>query len=104
MTPRRQRRGVCASPFFFQTKVAPAAFIQVNADEEEAKQKWNTPRYRALFGQKGCQQLDWDFLFTTDPEFLSDGYRVQFIQLVYEKDGQETVREMMVEHANMGNG
>ncbi|MCR4886684.1 MAG: hypothetical protein K5919_07200 [Clostridiales bacterium] len=54
--------------------------------------------------ENGCRQLDWDFMFTTDPEFLSDGYRVQFIQLIYEKDGLETVREMIVEHANMGNG
>ena len=49
-------------------------------------------------------QLEWDFMFTTDPEFLSDGYRVQFIQLIYAKDDLETVRDLIVEHANMGNG
>ena len=54
--------------------------------------------------ENGCWQLDWDFMFTTDPEFLSDGYRVQFIQLIYAKDDLETVRDLIVEHANMGNG
>lgn len=54
--------------------------------------------------ENGCRQLDWDFMFTTDPEFLSDGYRVQFIQLIYAKDDLETVRDLIVEHANMGNG
>lgn len=54
--------------------------------------------------ENGCWQLEWDFMFTTDPEFLSDGYRVQFRQLIYEEDSLETIRDMMVEHANFGNG
>jgi len=48
-------------------------------------------------------QLDWDFMFTTDPDYLSDGYRVQIIQMVY-ADGHEEIVELTVEHANMGNG
>lgn len=48
-------------------------------------------------------QLDWDFMLTTDPVYLSDGYRVQFTQLLY-ADGAEEIRDLVVEHANMGNG
>lgn len=54
--------------------------------------------------ENGCLLLVWDFMFTTDPIYLSDGYRVQFEQYVYAKDGLETIRELIVEHANMGNG
>ena len=54
-------------------------------------------------GSRG-RQLNWDFLFTTDPEYLSDGYRVQFIQYVYPDPDAESVRELTVEHANMGHG
>ena len=53
--------------------------------------------------ENGCWQLDWDFMFTTDPEFLSDGYRVQFVQLL-NTDGREKNVEWSVEMANMGNG
>lgn len=48
-------------------------------------------------------QLEWDFMFTTDPEYLSDGYRVQFTQLL-PTDGAEEIRDLTVEHANWGNG
>ncbi len=53
--------------------------------------------------ENGCMQLNWDFMFTTDPEYLSDGYRVQFVQMVYQ-NGEEEIRDMIVEHANLGNG
>lgn len=46
----------------------------------------------------------WDFMFTTDPTYLSDGYRVQFRYPANEKDGEETVFDLTVEHANLGNG
>ena len=50
-----------------------------------------------------CMQLNWEFMFTTDPEYLSDGYRVRFVQLIYQ-DGREDLRDLTVEHANLGNG
>ena len=53
--------------------------------------------------ENSCMQLNWDFMFTTDPEYLSDGYRVQFVQLVYQ-NGKEEIRDLIVEHANLGNG
>ena len=53
--------------------------------------------------ENGCMQLNWCFIFTTDSEFLSDGYRVQYVQLVYE-DGHEEIRDLTVENANAGNG
>ena len=53
--------------------------------------------------ESGRIQLNWDFMFTTDPEFISDGYRVQFVQLLY-SNGIEEIEELSVEPANMGNG
>lgn len=53
--------------------------------------------------ENGRMQLNWDFMFTTDPKFLSDGYRVQFVQLIY-RDGREEIRDLIVEHANLENG
>ena len=51
----------------------------------------------------GRVQHNWDFMFTTDPEYLSDGYRVQFVQFLYAHGREENV-EWSVEMANMGNG
>lgn len=48
-------------------------------------------------------QHNWDFMFSTDPEFLSDGYRVQFVQFLY-SDGTEVIDEVIAEPGNMGNG
>ena len=48
-------------------------------------------------------QLDWDFMFSTDTEYISDGYRVKFVQLLF-TDGTEEIRELSVGPANMGNG
>ena len=48
-------------------------------------------------------QLDWDFMLSTDTEFISDGYRVKFVQLLY-TDGAEEILELSVGPANMGNG
>ena len=42
-------------------------------------------------------------MFSTDPVFLSDGYRVQFVQFLY-SNGREEFDELSVEPANMGNG
>ncbi len=53
--------------------------------------------------ENGCMQLNWDFMFTTDPVYLSDGYRLQFVQLIYQ-DGSEEIRDLTVEHAGTGNG
>ena len=55
-------------------------------------------------GETGEPQHVWDFMFTTDPTYLSDGYRVQFRYPVNEKSGEETVLDLTVEHANLGNG
>lgn len=49
-------------------------------------------------------EMHWDFMFTTDTEFLSDGYRVQFVQLIDEATGNEEIEELSVEPANLGNG
>lgn len=54
--------------------------------------------------ETGESQHVWDFLFTTDTEYLSDGYRVQFRYPADEKNGEETVLDLTVEHANLGNG
>ena len=48
-------------------------------------------------------QLDWDFMFSTDTEYLSDGYRVSFVQFLF-TDGTEEICELVVRPANMGNG
>ncbi len=48
-------------------------------------------------------QLDWDFMFSTDTQYISDGYRVKFVILLF-TDGTEEIRELSVEPANMGNG
>ena len=53
--------------------------------------------------EAGRVQLSWDLMFTTDPVFLSDGYRVQFVQFLY-SNGREEFDELSVEPANMGNG
>ena len=42
-------------------------------------------------------------MFSTDPVFLSDGYRVQFVQFLY-SNGRDEFDELSVETANMGNG
>ena len=75
----------------------------------------------------GGTQHNWDFLFTTDPEYVSDGYRVQFIlRWIPLCDEEETMEEsadtpeldgveenveyveelfdLLVEHANLSNG
>ena len=49
-------------------------------------------------------QLMWDILLTTDPEFLSDGYRVQFQRVIDHETGEEKVLDVIVEYANLGNG
>ena len=53
--------------------------------------------------EAGRVQLSWDFMFSTDPVYLSDGYRVQFVQFVYSNEREE-IDELSVEPANMGNG
>lgn len=54
--------------------------------------------------ETGEPQHVWDFMFTTDPTYLSDGYRVQFRYPADDKSGEETVLDLTVEHANLGNG
>ncbi|MBE5786807.1 MAG: hypothetical protein E7324_04620 [Clostridiales bacterium] len=54
--------------------------------------------------EKGVTQLHWDFMFTTDTQFLSDGYRVQFRQTINEQSGEILTYELCVETANIGNG
>ena len=49
-------------------------------------------------------QLMWDIMFTTDPEFLSDGYRVQFQRVIDHETGEEKILDVIVEHANLGSG
>ena len=49
-------------------------------------------------------QLMWDIMFTTDPEFLSDGYRVQFQRVIEHETGEENIVDVIVEHANLGSG
>ena len=49
-------------------------------------------------------QLMWDIMFTTDPEFLSDGYRVQFQRVIDHETGEENIVDVIVEHANLGSG
>lgn len=54
--------------------------------------------------ETGDPQHVWDFLFTTDPQYLSDGYRVQFRYPVAEQPEENTVMDLSVEHAGLGNG
>ena len=49
-------------------------------------------------------QLMWDIMFTTDPEFLSDGYRVQFQRVIDHETGEEIIIDVIIEHANLGVG
>ena len=49
-------------------------------------------------------QLMWDIVITTDPEFLSDGYRVQFQRIVHHENKEEEITDLIVEQANLGNG
>jgi hypothetical protein len=49
-------------------------------------------------------QLMWDIVITTDPEFLSDGYRVQFQRVIDHETGEEKIIDVIVEHANLGVG
>ena len=49
-------------------------------------------------------QLMWDIMITTDPEFLSDGYRVQFQRFIDHETGEEKIIDVIVEHANLGSG
>ncbi len=49
-------------------------------------------------------RLMWDIMFTTDPEFLSDGYRVQFQRVINHETGEENIVDVIVEHANLGSG
>ncbi|MBQ3157233.1 MAG: hypothetical protein IJB81_10005 [Clostridia bacterium] len=54
--------------------------------------------------EANATQKIWDFMFTTDREYLSDGYRVQFRWIINHNTGEETVVDVCVEHANMGVG
>ena len=49
-------------------------------------------------------QLMWDIMLTTDPEYLSDGYRVQFQRVIDHETGEENIVDVLVEHANLGSG
>ncbi|MBQ6399722.1 MAG: hypothetical protein IJI21_06350 [Clostridia bacterium] len=49
-------------------------------------------------------QLMWDIMFTTAPEFLSDGYRVQFQRVIEHESGEEKILDIIVEHASLGVG
>ena len=49
-------------------------------------------------------QLMWDLVFTTDPDFLTDGYRVQFQRVIYHETGEEEIVDLAVEHAHLGVG
>lgn len=51
-----------------------------------------------------AMQLHWDFMISTDTEYLSDGYRVQFYQIIDCSTDSEEIIDMIVEYANMGNG
>ena len=43
-------------------------------------------------------------MFTTDSEFLSDGYRVQFQRVIDHETGEENIVDVIVEHAHLGSG
>ena len=46
-------------------------------------------------------QLMWDIVLTTDPDFLSDGYRVQFQRIILNDTGEEEITDLIVDHANL---
>ena len=43
----------------------------------------------------------WDIVLTTDPDFLSDGYRVQFQRIILNDTGEEEITDLIVDHANL---
>ena len=49
-------------------------------------------------------QLMWDIMITTDPEFLSDGYSVQFQRFIDHETGEEKILDVIVEHATIAVG
>ena len=49
-------------------------------------------------------QMMWDFIFTTDPENLSDGYRVQFQIFIDHRTEKEEITDLIVDHASLGSG
>ena len=49
-------------------------------------------------------QLMWDIMLTTDPEYLSDGYRAQFQRVIHHETGEEEITDLIVERAHLGNG
>lgn len=61
--------------------------------------------YHAYTDAQNAGVQQWDFMFTTDPTFLSDGYRVQFRQIPDEQEGNDYLFvDLCIEHANLGNG
>ncbi|MDO4976773.1 MAG: hypothetical protein Q4E53_05865 [Eubacteriales bacterium] len=48
--------------------------------------------------------LQWDSIITTDTEFLSDGYRVQFTQIINNGIMTDEIFDLVIETANIGNG
>lgn len=58
--------------------------------------------YRREENVDGILQDRWDFIFTTDPEFLSDGYRVQIYKSIENNSTDEVI--VHVEHATIENG
>ena len=39
-----------------------------------------------------------------NPEFLLDGYRIQFQRVIDHETGEENIVDVIVEHANLGSG
>ena len=73
------------------------------------KMHWKPGEYMVSFTpeedvETKATQLMWDIMFTTDPEFLSDGYRVQFQRVIEHETGEEKIYDVIVEHANLGSG
>lgn len=61
--------------------------------------------FRSYTDPQNSGVSEWDFLFTTDPVFISDGYRIQFKGIQDEQAGGGTLFvDLCVEHANLGNG
>lgn len=46
-------------------------------------------------------QLMWDIVFTSDPEFLSDGYRVEFQIITYHETNEEKIVDVIVGFPNL---
>ena len=46
-------------------------------------------------------QLMWDIVFTSDPEFLSDGYRVEFQIITYHETNEEKIVDVIVGYPNL---